>query len=93
MKLRPKRVEFEAFRLPERGDFDVDAFHKWAEEVGFENGRHWESGRDESMIVFTSVGEVSAEPGDWIIKSAAFGVDLFDVLTNEQVDQAFEVIP
>jgi len=58
-KFRKKPVVIEAFRLPERGDFNMEPFFKWADEVGFSS---YGSVRDEAMEIKT------LEPSDWIIK-------------------------
>lgn len=55
-----------AFRLPPRGDDDLDDFHAWAEAVGFDT---YTSERDETMAITQPDGSVlTAEPGDWIVK-------------------------
>jgi len=66
-KFMYKPVLVEAFKLPERGDFNTDPFIEWAEKVGLD----YESGRDETLIIETvhSVS-VEAQPGDWIVKRA-----------------------
>jgi hypothetical protein len=64
-KFRKKPVVIEAFQLPQRGDDDVNAFLEWADLHGLEN---FESGRDETLIIVTLEGDMTAQPGDWIIK-------------------------
>ena len=64
-KFRKKPVVIEAFQLPVRGDFDLDAFHDWADAHGFID---WSSGRCESIDIPTLEGTMTANAGDWIIK-------------------------
>jgi hypothetical protein len=64
-KFRKKPIVIEAIQLPRRGDFDVSAFHRWAEEHGCND---WTSGRDETLVIATLEGEMTAQPEDWIIR-------------------------
>jgi hypothetical protein len=64
-RFRKKPVVIEAFQLPQRGDFDVTAFHEWADANGCTD---WASGRDETLVISTLEGEMTAQPGDWIIR-------------------------
>ncbi|WP_398498152.1 hypothetical protein [Variovorax sp.] len=63
-QFRSKPVEVEAFQLPAAGQDVPDAFHEWCERVGFS---HFESGRDETLLITTPEGVMEAQPGDWII--------------------------
>ena len=67
-KYRKKPVVIDAIQLPPKGDYNLDDFHAWCEEVGFEE---FESGRDETLIIPTLEGDHTAQPGDWIIKGVA----------------------
>ena len=58
----------DAFQLPGRGVDDVSPFLAWCEEVGFTD---YTSGRDETLVVVTLEGDLTAQPGDWIIKGVA----------------------
>ena len=68
MRFRKRPVVIEAFQLPPRGDFNVDGFLTWAKEHGL---RDYESGRDETLVIQTLEGEMTAQPGDWIVKGVA----------------------
>ena len=65
-KFRKKPIVIEAFQLPSSGceQAEVEKFHAWANEVGFEN---WVSDRDEALVITTLEGDMTAQPGDWII--------------------------
>lgn len=65
MKYRKKPVVIDAYRLPAAGEDVPDSFHQWCEEVGF---TEFESGRDETLVIPTLEGAMTAQPGDWIIK-------------------------
>lgn len=62
---RKKPVVITAFQLPARGVDVGDDFHEWCAAMGF---TEFESGRDETLIIRTLEGEMTAQPGDWIIK-------------------------
>jgi hypothetical protein len=64
MKYRKKPVVIEAYQLPAVGADVPDSFADWCEQVGFE----FESGRDETLLIHTLEGTMTASPGDWIIK-------------------------
>jgi hypothetical protein len=64
-RFRKKPVVIEAFQLPGRGNFDVEAFLSWAKEVGF---AEYESAHDETLVIHTLEGTMTAQPGDWIIQ-------------------------
>lgn len=64
-KFRKKPVAIEAFLLPLEDDFNVEPFLAWAESVGLGD---YESGRDQSLLIHTPEGTMTASPGDWIIK-------------------------
>jgi hypothetical protein len=55
----------EAFCLP-RLDEDVGGFLEWAARVEFDG---YTSERDGCMCIETSAGQLTAEPGDWIVKA------------------------
>lgn len=67
MKFRKKPVVVEAFQLPPAGceQSEVEKFHDWANAVQFDN---WVSDRDETIVVVTLEGDMTAKPGDWIIR-------------------------
>jgi len=62
---RKKPVVIEAYQLPAAGADVPDSFHEWCDRVGFTN---YTSGRDETLVISTLEGDMTAEPGDWIIK-------------------------
>lgn len=65
-KFRKKPVVVEAMQLPPlRHDADpewVDELHKLLD------GNDWESGRDGTLTITTLEGDMTAQPGDWIIR-------------------------
>lgn len=65
MQYRKKPVLVEAYQLPQVGEDVPESFYEWCEQVGF---MEFESGRDETLIILTPEGDMTAEPGDWIIK-------------------------
>lgn len=62
---RKKPVIIDAYQLPAVGEDVPDSFHEWCQKVGFDT---FESGRDETLIIPTLEGEMTAAPGDWIIR-------------------------
>ncbi len=88
-KFRKKPVVIDAFKLPERGDFNLEPFFKWADEVGFSS---YGSERDEALEIQTLEGLMTAQPGDWIIKGVKGEFypckpDIFEA-TYEQVEKS-----
>lgn len=81
MRYRRKPTIVDAFQLPAAGDPMPDAFEEWCNRVGFVE---FTSERDQTMTLRTPHGDVTAEPGDWIIAGTAAGdfypckPDLFD---------------
>jgi len=67
-KYRKKPVVIEATQLAAWDQNVEDTFHEWCEEVGFEN---FTSERDQTLVIHTLDGDMTAEPGDWIIKGVA----------------------
>lgn len=65
MKFRKKPVVIDAYQLPPAGADVPASFEVWCDEVGFAN---YESGRDETLIITTLEGDMTASPGDWIIR-------------------------
>lgn len=65
MKYRKKPVVIEVYQLPGAGEDTPQSFHDWCDRVGFID---FESGRDETLIIRTLEGDMTAQPGDWIIK-------------------------
>ena len=63
---RKTQILVEAYRLPPRGDFNLDGFHAWCDQVGFHN---WESGRDETLLILYPNSTVEVPPGGWVIKA------------------------
>lgn len=68
MKYRKKPVVIDAYRLPLAGEDVPASFEAWCDEVGFHD---FESGRDETLLIPTLEGTMTASPGDWIIKGTA----------------------
>lgn len=86
-KYRKKPAVIEAVQLPPKGDYNLDSFHTWCDEVGFTD---YESGRDETLIIPTLEGDHTAQPGDWIIRGVKGEFypckpDIFDA-TYEKVE-------
>ncbi|MDL2284877.1 hypothetical protein LJC19_07030 [Oxalobacter sp. OttesenSCG-928-P03] len=67
-KYRKKPVVIDAYRLPGAGEVLQDSFYEWCHDVGFV---HYNSGRDETLVIPTLEGDMVASPGDWIIKGVA----------------------
>lgn len=65
MKFRKKPVVIDAYQLPAAGQDVPASFEVWCDEVRFDG---FESGRDETLIIKTLEGDMTASPGDWIIK-------------------------
>lgn len=64
-KYRKLPVVIEAFQLPKQDDFNLSPFFKWAEKNDFDN---FESEKDECLVIPTLEGNMTASPGDFIIK-------------------------
>lgn len=64
MKFRKKPVVIEAMQLP---PIDVDPTDDLIDFLHSAD-REWESGRDGTIIIHTLEGEMTGNPGDWIIK-------------------------
>lgn len=64
-KYRKKPVIIDAVRLPEKGNYDLDEFQQFVVDHRFIN---FESGRNEELIIHTLEGDMTAQPGDWIIR-------------------------
>lgn len=65
MKFRKKPVVIDAYQLPLAGEDVPHSFIDWCKEVGF---TEWTAGRDEALVIVTLEGDMTAQPGDWIIK-------------------------
>lgn len=64
-KFKKLPVVIDAYQLPGVGEDVPASFHEWCDEVDFID---WESGRDETIVITTLEGAMTASPGDWIIK-------------------------
>lgn len=89
-KFRKKPVVIEAFQLPVEDDADMDPFHEWCRQEGFEN---FFSERHGDMLITTLEGDMAAHPGDWIIKGVAgefypIKDSIFRETYNEVIDGA-----
>lgn len=60
-----KPVVVDAYQLPAAGQDLPESFQQWCERVGF---TEFESGRDETLVIPTLEGDMTAQPGDWIIR-------------------------
>lgn len=65
MKAQKKPIIVDYFKLPEKGDYDLDAFDKWSKEVDFNN---FTSEKNECLGIEILEGVMIASPGDIIIK-------------------------
>ncbi len=94
MKFRKKPVVIDAIQLPPKGNFDVDTFIAWAEEHGLE----YTSERDETIVIDTLEGKMTAQPGDYIIKGVKGEFypckpDIFEMtykIEQENYDEVFK---
>jgi hypothetical protein len=64
MKYRKKPVVVDAMQLPPSGEDATDQLLTFLHGMG----EDWESGRDGELIIQTLEGDMTAQPGDWIIK-------------------------
>ena len=73
MKYRKKPVVIDAFQLWKEGEDISDSFHKWCKEVSFKNGEDWwvSLGDGRTITIPTLEGDMTAQPGDYIIKGIA----------------------
>lgn len=65
MQYRKKPVVVEAYQLPASDEDVRDGFYEWCSRVGFIN---YVSERDGTLVIPTLEGDMTASPGDWIIK-------------------------
>lgn len=86
MRYNRRDKAIEAFQLPPSGDFNLEPFFKWANEVKFVN---FHSERDEVMTMWNDDAEeiqFQLEPGDWIVKEAG----KFYPVAPDEFERVFE---
>lgn len=66
-KYRKKPVVIDACQLPGWGNYNLEEFMSWAEKIGFT----YTSGRDETLVIHTLEGDMTAQPLDYIIKGVS----------------------
>lgn len=85
-KYRKKPVVIEAMRLPQRDEDPSPELIEWLHAEA-----DWDSGNDGTLVIYTLEGDMTAQPGDWIIKGIKGELypckaDIFDA-TYELVDE------
>lgn len=65
-QFKKKPVIIEAMRLPLTNEDPPGELFQWLDDNS--KDLEWESGRDETLIIHTMEGSMTARPGDWIIR-------------------------